>query len=104
MFDLPRYDTDEPKSEQEWFDLVGEALTNTADLLVCRAFALLLHYFREGNRKLISHAIEILGQATKSYSLIGDYESSHLSRVLVLYFTNVAENSPFAILNKYILE
>lgn len=104
MFESLNYDTDEPKTEQKWFDLVGEAIANTADLLVCRAFALLLHYFREGNRELISRALEILRQATKSYSLIGEYESSHLSRILVLYFSNVAENAPFSILAKYIME
>lgn len=104
MFESLNYDTDVPKTEQEWFDLVGEAIANTADLLVCRAFALLLHYFREGNRELISRALEILRQATKSYSLIGEYESSHLSRILVLYFLNVAENAPFSILAKYIME
>ena len=104
MFESASYDTDEPKTEQKWFDLIGEALANTADLLVCRAFALLLHYFREGNRELISQASEILSQATKSYSLIGEYESSHLSRILVLYFSNVAENAPFSVLEKHIVE
>ena len=104
MFESLNYDTDEPKTEQKWFDLVGEAIANTADLLVCRAFALLLHYFREGNRELISRASEILRQATKSYSLIGEYESSHLSRILVLYLSNVVENAPFSILAKYIME
>ena len=104
IFESPSYDTDEPKTEEEWFDLIGEALANTADLLVCRAFALLLHYFREGNRELISRASEILSQATKSYSLIGEYESSHLSTILVLYFSNVVENAPFSVLGKYIME
>lgn len=102
MFDPPDFDMDKSKTEQEWLDMIGKAMAYAADTLAYKSFALLLHYFREGNRELIDLASDNLNRAVSTYSLIGEYESAHLSRILTLYFSNIVENAPFSLLGKYI--
>ena len=89
-------------TEQERVELIGHALAHVADLLVAKSFALLLHYFRVGRSDLVDVAIDCLHRATRTYSLVGEYKSSHLSTVLTVYFSRLVENSPQALLPKYV--
>ena len=89
-------------TEQEWVELIGQALTHVADLLVAKSFALLLHYLRVGRSDLVDAAIDCLHRAIRTYSLVGEYKSSHLSTILTVYFSRLVENSPQALLPKYV--
>jgi hypothetical protein len=89
-------------TEQEWAELIGQTLAHVADLLVAKSFALLLHYLRVGKSGLVDAAIDCLNRATRTYSLVGEYKSSHLSTILTVYFSRLAENSPQALLPQYI--
>ena len=89
-------------TEQERGELIGHTLAPVADLLVAKSFALLLHYLRVGRSDLVDTAIDCLHRATRTYSLVGEYKSSHLSTILTVYFSRLVENSPQALLPKYV--
>ena len=97
-----QFDLTGTMTEQEWAELIGQALAHVADLLVAKSFALLLHYLRVGRSGLVDAAIDCLNRATRTYSLVGEYKSSHLSTILTVYFSRLAENSPQALLPQYI--
>lgn len=102
LFSVKQFDLREAKTEAEWAELVGQALAHVADLLVAKSFALLLHYLRTGKSELMETAIDSLQRSRRIYPLIGDYSSSHLSTILTVYFVRLTEDSPHALLSKYI--
>jgi len=97
-----QFDPAGTRTEQELVELIGQALAHVADLLVAKSFALLLHYLRVGRGDLVDTAINCLHRATRTYLLVGDYKSSHLSTILTVYFGRLAENSPQTLLPKYV--
>lgn len=97
-----QFDLTGTMTEQDWAELIGQALAHVGDLLVAKSFALLLHYLRVGRSDLVEAAMECLHRATRAYSLVGEYKSSHLSTILTVYFGRLAENSPQALLPKYV--
>ncbi len=97
-----QFDLTGTMTEQEWAELIGQALAHVADLLVAKSFALVLHYLRVGRGDLVDTAIDCLNRAIRTYSLVGEYKSSHISTVLTVYFSRLAENSPQTLLPQYI--
>jgi len=90
------------RDEEHWAELVGSALAYVADTLMAKSFALLLHYLRTGRSELVNGAIENIRHAASTYSLIGEYKSSHLLTTLAVYFQCLAGDSPHALLPKYV--
>lgn len=103
LLSSPRFDSASAKTEQEWAESVGLALAHVSDILIAKSFALMLHYLRIGRSELVDGAVDCLQRAAMAYSLIGEYKSSHLSRILTVYFRRLAEDSPYTLLPKYVV-
>lgn len=103
-FDTKQYGIEKAKTEEAWITLVGEALTRVADLLVAKSFCHLLHYLRVGKHELVEIAIDSLQRSTEAYSLIADYTSCQLSYLITVYCKRLLEDSPHALLPKYVGE
>jgi hypothetical protein len=88
--------------EEEWAKEMGRSLVRTADLLLAKSFALILHYFRVGRSELASNGAETLTRAARVYSMVGEHRSYHLATILAVYFERLARDSAYALLPQYV--
>ena len=104
LFDRPKYNLEESRTEEDWFKTLGEALAYIGDRLVALAFANFLHYIRTGKDEFVKAALNFLDRATKAYSFIGEHQSYHLAMIFKAYFDKIATDSPQSILPTFLNE